>query len=219
MDSPKNNTESVKCAKPSLRGGGRGCKFVSHLLVVGLLSLLSMLGAPAFADPGAQRETMVRAAFLYRLSFFLTWPGAAFLDDESPVILCVLDQSGSGIADVLREQTATRTVNERQLKVIDLATGQFDGQMASQCHVLYLATTDRLPAQRWLKQLNTQHTLIVVNSLDKLRTTGEVALVLEQTGDRAGRLVFYAHRDRLRDSDIRVSAKLLQIVRFYESRG
>jgi hypothetical protein len=166
-----------------------------------------MLGAVLCLLPtaaSAAKETAVRAAFLFRLAFFVNWPDSAFGDPAAPVRICIAPGSDA-LAAMLAEQTATRTVQERPVEVELLAPAAD----AERCHILYREHADEAGIAV------APHTLVVVGSLALLDDGGALALVREETAGEA-RLVFYARRAALQQVGFSVSSKLLQLVRFHE---
>lgn len=157
---------------------------------------------PAAADNA--KETAVRAAFLFRLAFFVSWPEQAFEDPHSAITLC-LTPGNDGLARTLSEQTARRTVNERPVSVRELPAGNGIGG----CHIVYgdpAAVDTATPG----------HALVVVGERAGLLAGGALALEREELMGET-RLVFYARRDRLQDGRFSISSKLLQLVRFDEA--
>ncbi len=169
-------------------------------------TLLLVCSLAVHAD--SERETTVRAAFLFRLAFFVEWTPDAFPEPASPLRLCI----GHGafadeLARTLFEQTRGRTVQGRALDIHGLARGEAAGG----CHIVYLADgTDAIAGS--------DYSLVVVESLPQLEHEGALALVREHGGNEA-RLVFYGVRDRLEQGQFTVSSKLLQLLRFHQPRG
>jgi len=173
----------------------------------GLAAVLMLLAAPAWADSASDRETTVRAAFVFRLAFFIEWPASAFEHADSPLRICLDPRGAEALARTLAEQTAGRTVQERKLDVRLLpADGSAEG-----CHIVYYGdgATGRV---------HSPYGVVVVESLQQLEKDAALALVREQGKDEA-RLVFYGVRERLQGADFTVSSKLLQLLRFHQGEG
>jgi hypothetical protein len=190
-------------------------------------ALAWLLALPcAQADDG--KEAAVRAAFLFRLAFFVSWPEGAFDAASSPVRIC-LAPGNDDLARTLAEQTATRTVQERPVAVAVLSTTALASEVTvaavdsvpagpaaepswADCHILYLGSAGA-PATA-----GHGHTVTVVDSLGQLERAGALALVREESAGEA-RLVFYGRRDRLQGASFSLSSKLLQLLRFHEGRS
>lgn len=187
---------------PPSRRRIRACAGVAALLL-GLLA--SPSGRTAETSP-ADKEAAVRAAFLYRLAFFVTWDPSAFPASDSPIRFCILSDKPSRVAALLRGQAGNRRVNERGIAVEQRSGG---AELAD-CHIVYREGVKSAPAGAGATQL------VVVDSLDALASGGTLALVPEQGPGGEQRLGFVSRRDRLPTSGVSLSAKLLQLVRFDE---
>ena len=164
----------------------------------------------AQAASAVDREAKLRAAFLYRLAFFVEWPAARFASAQSPIMLCIAPDTGAELVNELsalgnRERKASGAASAaRKLQVRALTASQD----SADCHLLY--------GEQLEPSLSGRDRLLVVGTLDALKLSGGLALVREQRAEGDARLVFFAHKQRLHDASIKLSSKLLQLVRFYE---
>jgi hypothetical protein len=175
-----------------------------HGLVAGLTLLTSLAAGAQSAASMADKEAAVRAAFLYRLAFFVNWDPASFADPDSPLRFCVVGDAGSRVAPLLREHTRGRSVGERRVEVEQHAPGA----ALAQCHLVYLERDARYAED------SAAGKLIVVDSLDGLQHGGTLALLAETEGTQEKRLGFVSRRDNLARSGVSLNARLLQLVRF-----
>jgi hypothetical protein len=169
--------------------------------------LLVMLASPPWLraeSAPADKEAAVRAAFLYRLAFFVSWEAGAFPAPDSPITFCISSVGPSRVAELLRGQAGNRRVNDRGIAVEQRGTSDaLDG-----CHIVYReGVGDRTPTPAATQ-------LVVVDSLAALASGGTLALVPERGPGGELRLGFVSRRDRLPSSGVSLSAKLLQLVRF-----
>jgi hypothetical protein len=178
-------------------------------VAVALLALLLPVPAPAAEADAADKEAAVRAAFLYRLAFFVTWDAAAFAAADSPIRFCVASDRPSRVAELLRGQAGNRKVNERGIAVEQRSSAAgLEG-----CHLVYREGEAAGVATAAATQL------VVVDSLAALARGGTLALVPERGPGGELRLGFVSRRDRLPSSGVTLSAKLLQLVRFTDGSG
>ncbi len=171
-----------------------------HAGYVALVLLLSAAAAAAAAD--SDREAAVRAAFLYRLAFFVNWPDPQFAPADQPLRFCILGDDVATVAERLASQTSGRRVHGREINVA--------GALQADCHIVYLQGEPD-PALAFPPQA-----LLVVDSLAALRQRGALALVSEPQPGGEVRLAFVSLRERLHNTPFNLSAKLLQLVRFDE---
>lgn len=169
----------------------------------GVLLLLAASLAQADAGP-ADKEAALRAAFLYRLAFFVSWDERAFAGADSPIRFCITGRTPSRVAELLRGQAGNRRVNER-----GIAVDQRDASApVDDCHIVY--RDGRQPSTA----AHSETQLVVVDSLEALAAGGNLALVPERGAAGEVRLGFVSRRDRVPNGGVTLSAKLLQLVRF-----
>lgn len=104
---------------------------IAGLMVLGLVLLP---GKAVMADDSL--EYGVKAAFLYKFSFYVEWPAAAFASPASPINLCIA--GGDPFGPTLEKVTGGESVNGRsivirRIKIVERATG---------CHIVYVGATE-----------------------------------------------------------------------------
>ncbi len=176
-----------------------------------LVFLLSFVFNTAAAQ-SASKEDSVRAAFLYRLAFFVTWPEDSFANAQAPITLCVAASSSKEMVRLLIAATTKPIANQRQLSVrvvpdSDSSSGGKLGASAG-CHLLFGVAFPNVD------HASKGQTLLVVSTLSALKQGGHLALVREQRTAGDARLVFYAKRERIVEASFKLSSKLMQLVRF-----
>lgn len=115
------------------------------------LLFLWLLAGAAYAQPArveARLEVQLKAAYLYKFAGFVEWPGAAFVKDDSPLVIGVA--GNDELAAQLELVVAGRSVGGHPLAVRRVEQGDSPVGL----HVLYgagpegaalLATTRGLP--------------------------------------------------------------------------
>lgn len=105
--------------------------------VLAALSIALAPGVATLADESDQSlEYAVKAAVLYKFSFFVEWPAAAFVSPTSPFRLCIVgeDPFGSTLDKAVNGQkVGTRPIEVRRLKT----AGQDSG-----CQILYIGVSE-----------------------------------------------------------------------------
>lgn len=176
-----------------------------------VMILLSCAFNTAAQSPS--KEDSVRAAFLYRLAFFVTWPDTAFANAQAPITLCVATSTSKQMVRLLLTATTKQIANQRQLtvRVVPDEDASSGGKLGTSvgCHMLFGAAFPNVDPEAAKGQ-----TLLVVSSLAALNQGGHLALVREQRTAGNARLVFYAKRERITDTSFKLSSKLMQLVRF-----
>ena len=163
---------------------------------LGLLAGAGLLWATAaVAGPDDALENKVKAAYLYHLTKFVSWPAPA----GEQLRLCVQGDSQLG---ALRAELSNRQVNNRPLLIDPEHSGD-----PAQCQLLFLGSAVRQPAD----------VLARVRSLPVL-TVGDS----EGFAQRGGVIGFYAESGRIRleinpeaarSANLKISAKLFELAR------
>lgn len=82
------------------------------------------------------REYLIKAAIIYNLARFTTWPNSAFADATTPVRLCVIGRDPFGAAlDSIKE----KPIGDRRLNAALIA----DLEYVPACHVLFVSASER----------------------------------------------------------------------------
>ncbi|MCK7593300.1 YfiR family protein [Pseudomarimonas salicorniae] len=174
-----------------------------QLLLVSL-ALLASAAQPALS--ASEREAAIRAAFLYRLSFFVHWPEGELADPGAPISVCVVAAGESEVFRQLELGARRWKIGERPMRVQLLA----GGAALEGCHIAYIEGD--LPAARLPGQL------VVVESMARLDGIGDLALVATRTEDGGTRLGFHADRQRLARARFSLSSQLMQLLSFRAER-
>jgi len=115
---------------PGRRGRGLPGKLLIGLLLYGLLPVLS----PAL-QAAANPEYKIKAALIYKLTKFVSWPDRVFADADQPLRICVL---GKNPFDDALQAISSRTVAGRSLVVSDVG-GVDDLQ---RCQLVFVAGSE-----------------------------------------------------------------------------
>jgi len=166
------------------------------------ISLAVLLGVLLSASGPAQSvsEYQMKAAYVYNLAKFVEWPAQAFKASNDPLTICVLGQSP--ILVTLNEAVNGESIDERKLLVRQVS----DVQQASNCHILFIASSDRKYFQDILRNLKTPGVLTVGESEGFAEEGGVVDFRLEGKKVRIEINLNAAGQQKLR-----ISPKLLSL--------
>lgn len=165
-----------------------------RLLASACAALLS-----AVASAQTEVEQAVKAAYLYRLGFYVQWPSSAFSAPSSPVTVCISGDDPFG--DVLDKAVSGQRINDRPVAVRRVkALGRDSG-----CHILYLGAAD---AQRVAQTLDAARGTPVLTVTDGARApaVGVVNFVL-----RDDRVRFEIDDEAAAQNQLALSSKLLKL--------
>lgn len=130
------------------------------------------LSASGQQAPFNQRE--VKAVFLFNFVHFVEWPAAAFDNPQSPVVICVLGEDPFG--ELLDEVVNGESVGSRQLLVERFRRLED----MSDCHVLFISTSETPNQARILTALRDVPTLTVGERADFATRGGMIRFLTEQ---------------------------------------
>lgn len=95
---------------------------------------------------GVESEYQVKAAYLYNFAKFIRWPGIAFKNQKSPLVIGVL---GQNYFDETLELLSIKTVRDRPVKIRYFTTLND----VDTCHMLYISSNNLAENGLALKKL------------------------------------------------------------------
>ena len=178
---------------------------MGRLLKLFAVLALGCLALGAQGDAEQPTEAELQAALLFKFSKFVTWPEAAFDDDEAPLVFAVVaDREGlpAALESVLRGQT----VHGRPVAVEAFE----DVQALGPCHVLFVDSSVSNPATV-LAATRGQSVLVVGARARFAHRGGAINLYR-----RGGGLRFEINPAAVRRAHQNISSKLLRLARVVE---
>lgn len=165
-------------------------------------SVIPVAVAPSTDEAAADRvsrEYLIKAAILYNLAKFATWPEAAFSGADAPVRLCVLGRDPFGAA---LQSLRGKRVGRRQLAV----TMSTDVGDAPACHVLFVSGSEEHQLGEILDTVS-RLPILTVADFERFATAGGI-IGLTEVGDRSRLEV---NIDAAELAGVRLSSKLLRL--------
>ena len=170
-------------------------------LLTALLTMFSMsLYAYARGEPS---EEQVKAAFIFNFAKFVEWPVSSFEADSS-FNLCIAGQDKVEAALRLLEQ---REVQSHVLKIITL-NEDFNQIKTKNCHILFIARSEKNRQPQWLGAVEQQPVLTVADNLELVKQGGMISLYIE-----AQRVQFVVNQSSTQNNGLKLSARMLQLAR------
>jgi hypothetical protein len=170
------------------------------VLALALAAALSMPGWAGAAEPAADLESEVKAAFLYNFAKFVEWPPDAFPEPSAPLAFCVYgDDPVSASLDAV---TRGETLNGRRLVVRRLR----DLLQVRECHVLFISAAEKGRLPEALSALRDARVLTVGEGQGFLDKGGMIRLFLQQN-----RMRFDINLDAAEACALKISSKLLRL--------
>jgi hypothetical protein len=166
--------------------------FFLSLLIVGV-------GIPADAQEDSQpTEYQIKAAFIFNFAKFVEWPTTAFPKPSSPIIVGVLGENPFN--DALEKIIKNKKVDEHPVIIMQFRAAS----EATNCHILFISSSEKLRLPQVLKQLNGRSVLTVGETPGFTEAGGMINFVLEGTKIR-----FQINNDAANGAGLKISAKLL----------
>jgi len=170
--------------------------------VLRMLALLTLLLGSGYAQSPTAGEYQIKAAFLYNFAKFVEWPASSFPDGAAPFQICVMgrDPFGEGLLNITRE----KTVNGRKLEVDTVA----DLEHARTCHILFVASSVKMPIQQIIEGLRGASVLTVGDTKGFAEQGGMIDFVLQDD-----RVQFDVSRTAVEQAGLKISSKLLSVAK------
>lgn len=194
--------------RPHLRRGdapGRAA-WVRRAHVAALaLSLGLALLVPVRAQAAAKDEYDVRAALLYNITRFVSWPDSTFEDAGSAVVIGVLtpDPFGDKLERMLHGR---RTAGDRPLRAVEVRSVD----EARACHVLFVCEQAESRHAALLTALDTAPTLLVGETLDFVRGGGGAFSLWHDEG-KVARIELHLNASEVEEAGLEVRSQLRRL--------
>ncbi len=179
---------------------------VRRVAVAALLAVC--VWAPVRVSAQRALEYEVKAAYLYNIVNFVTWPPDAFEGPADPVRVCVYGADPFG--PLLDRAIQGGTAGQHPM----LAVRVTDADGLAKCHLIFLAAgnTDRVDQA---VRVSTQRPILTVGeSSDFLRRGGMIAFVVD-----GGRVRFDINHTEATAHGLTLSSRLLQVAHAVVGKG
>jgi len=167
--------------------------------------LVGFAASPLLAGEAAGREYAIKAAFLYNMASYVTWPAAAPGGADEPFVIGVLGTDPFGA--MLDEIAATKTVEGRKI-VVRRFRGLAD---LAPCHVLFLTATEAKHLEPVLQKVGASPVLLAADTQGAATRGVHVNFFIESNKVR-----FEVNAEAAQRAGLRLSSRLLRLARIVE---
>ncbi len=169
------------------------------LLKLATALLVLLFSSSALANP-AVRDYQIKAAIMYKISKFVTWPEPIGNGQVVHFGLCILgdDKFGSTL-----DELETRTTNNKPIRVFRFSQSS---AVNEQCHLVFIAESKAIFLDSILDYLAPMPILTISDIVGFVEKGGMLQIV---TGDQG--IQFFINLNRLNQSGLSVSAQLLEL--------
>lgn len=170
-------------------------------------ALLLIASLPAHAIAEGASEHAVKAAIIFKIAKFVSWPQNAFEDNRDPLSVCV--QKDDPISQAL-SALGGKPIHGRVLSVQFLD----DTQMTfTNCQILFLTSTRGEQQIELLNSIADQPILTIGDTEQFISHGGIISLEIEQN-----RVRFAISVEASETAGLSISAQLLQLAKIVDSR-
>lgn len=168
------------------------------------LYLIVLIAFSSIENALSTTEYELKAAFLYNLTNFITWPSSAFASENAPFILCILGADPFG--DALNAVTANQKVGGQHAIQVTKIKSEAE---AAICHVIFIPNSEKSSTPRTLAALR-PYPILTVSDTEELASSG-VMIMFFTTAE--GKVKLGINPERVAEVELKASAKLLQIAK------
>lgn len=171
-------------------------------VIILLVLLCGLIPCEAVAQTSSAGEYELKAAMLYRLTYFVEWPAAVVPESQAPTILCVLGQDpvGTALPSVISGQAGSaRRTEVRHPRSASEIRG---------CQVVYVAASEKKNMAQILAALKGSGVLTVGDMAQFAAKGGMIQFSLEDN-----RVRFDVNLDEATQAGLKISSRLLMLAR------
>lgn len=143
---------------------------------------------------------LIKMAFLYNFSRYVSWPDSVFETEQSPFTICL--NTDKKLIALLESTLADKTINSRKYEVKKVS----DNKLLSDCQIYFIS------AQRYKKNskipLNQSLNLLIVSDYDGFAGQGGMIEIKQQEQ----RLKLLVNLSVVKESDLRIHSNLLNLM-------
>lgn len=168
--------------------------------------ILLECASAAWADTtsmGTNQEYELKAAFVFNFAKFTEWPDLAFIDESTPIDLCVV---GSTPFSSHLDAFDGKTIHGRNINVKTLAA---DADV-SRCHIAYFGQSSSQYVRATLGKLRGHGLLSIGEDQSFLHNGGLITLFIEDN-----KIKFRVNVSAIPKTGLKISSKLLRLADVY----
>ncbi len=167
-----------------------------RLLQAVVLSCIMLLTGNAFSNG---TEYKLKAAYLYQFTKFAQWPGGQFINDETPIRICILGRNPFGSS---LESFSGRKSQHRNLSIQYLLSLK----NISDCHVIFISQSEEKRLTQILQRIENSPVLTVSDIEGFARRGGIIGFVYKRK-----KVGIEINVDASRTAGAKLSSKLLEV--------
>lgn len=178
-----------------------------YRLVLLLTSLMLLMGsaASAPAQDSDSSEYLIKAGFIYNFAKLVDWPGAAFSQPDSPIVIGILGVDPFG--PVIDKVLAGKKVNDHGFLIRRLRSAAD----AKDCHILFVSASETAHISEAIRLTRSMPILTISEIPGFANRGGIINLTLEDSKVR-----FEVNVDAAKAADLNISSRLLALAKIVQ---
>jgi hypothetical protein len=180
---------------------------MKHIIAVILALCVLFSGVwSTTVESSSVREYQVKAAFLYNFAKFVEWPAGSFVDDNSPIILCIIGHDPFGeLLNALRD----KVIDGRRFLIKRISSVE----ALEECHILFISSSERRNLSQIL-QIVKNKSVLTVGDTNGFAQSGVVINIIP--AER--RLGFEINVEAAQRAQLKISSQLLKLARIVKGK-
>jgi hypothetical protein len=184
-----------------MRQAGLRIVLIASLLTVGLR-------ASAQNADSESSEYLIKAGFIYNFGKLVEWPGSAFPQSSSPLVIGVL--GNDNFAATLEHVVDGKKIDARPFVVKRL---RWSKDFTCGCHILFIASAESVHADETLQALKNSSVLTIAETPGFARRGGVINFTLEDSKVR-----FEVNVDAAHQVGLNISSRLLSLAKIVQTQ-
>ena len=164
------------------------------------LWLLGFSAGAASAVDTNSLELAVKATFIYKFQFYVSWPSRVFASPSSPFTVCI--DGSDPFGDLIDQAVSGQSVGGRAISVLRLRSVAADDR----CQMLYIATGDPRSTRQELTAVAGRPVLTITDEVSEDAAKGMINFVMADD-----RVRFEIDAAAAARSGLPISSKLLDV--------
>jgi hypothetical protein len=150
-------------------------------------------------------EYMIKAGFIYNFAKLVEWPGAAFPQPASPMVIGVI--GNTEFADVITSVVQGKKHDGRSFVIKSLKWGK-DTKEFKDCHILFIASAEKSHADELIQMLKGTSILTIAETPNFAKRGGMINFTMEDSKFR-----FEVNVEAAKQADLTISSRLLSLAK------
>lgn len=171
-----------------------------------LLVFFLCTASPVAEITDSGKTLTLKAAYLFNLLKFTSWPDERFENDSSPIRVAIPSNNAVGV--IFKKASGRRKAGGRTVEAVRYNSGEELKAVVIQCHVVFVGSEYIEQMVDIYEMALRSDTLLVGDAKEITKKGGMVEIGLDENGER---MEFRFNIEELKRTDITISSKLIRL--------